>query len=83
MMEESDAGFTLCHRLKRRFSECPIVMVSGVVSDARMAFDHHGPGGAWMKVDGFLPKPVRIEQLRRELCRLLDGDGAAVAKERR
>jgi two-component system alkaline phosphatase synthesis response regulator PhoP len=72
MMERTDSGLTLCHLLKGHFSGCPILMVSAVASDAGLLFDPSGPGGEWMKVDCFLSKPVSLEQLQRELCRLLD-----------
>lgn len=74
MMEEDDAGFTLCHNLKKKFPEMPIIMVTGVASEAGLAFnvktrEEH----KWIKADALLEKPVRTEQLQREIKRLLQG----------
>ncbi|GAB4285017.1 MAG: hypothetical protein Kow0029_31750 [Candidatus Rifleibacteriota bacterium] len=74
MMEEEDAGFTLCHNLKKKFPLMPIIMVTGVAAEKGMAFnvktrEEH----RWIKADALLEKPVRSEQLQREIKRLLQG----------
>lgn len=74
MMEEDDAGFTLCHSLKKKFPEMPIIMVTGVAAETGLAFnvktrEEH----RWIKADALLEKPVRAEQLQREISRLLKG----------
>jgi CheY-like chemotaxis protein len=72
MLEESDAGFTLCHRIKKKNESIPVIMVSGVMSETGFDFDAATPEErAWIKADAFLAKPVRFEQLSRELTRLL------------
>jgi CheY-like chemotaxis protein len=72
MMEEEDAGFTLCHSLKKKFPEMPIIMVTAVAAETGLAFnvktrEEH----RWIKADSLLEKPVRAEQLQREIKRLL------------
>lgn len=72
MMEECDGGFALCHLLKRRWPGLPVVMVSAVTEESGFEFTPQGAGGEWMQADAFLAKPIRIEQLERELDRLLE-----------
>ncbi len=72
MMEEHDAGFTLCHNLKKRLPQMPIIMVTGVAAETGLAFnvktrEEH----RWIKADALLEKPVRAEQLQQEIKKLL------------
>jgi CheY-like chemotaxis protein len=72
MMENSDSGFSLCHRIKQQQPELPIVMVTGVAAESGMRFDSDAVGnGSWIKADAVLNKPVRFEQLEREMTRLI------------
>ena len=72
MMEEEDAGFTLCHKLKKKFPEMPIIMVTAVAAETGISFDvKTREEHRWIKADALLEKPVRAEQLQRELNRLL------------
>lgn len=72
MMEEEDGGFGLCYFIKKRDAAIPVIMVSAVTSETGLDFRGSGGGDhAWVKADAFLAKPVRFEQLRRELDRLL------------
>jgi CheY-like chemotaxis protein len=72
MMEEMDAGFTLCRDIKKTYPECPVVICTGVTSETGMAFDAAtDEERAWVKADALLDKPVRFEQLRREIERLI------------
>ncbi|MDN5278508.1 MAG: hypothetical protein PWR01_2473 [Clostridiales bacterium] len=74
MMEEEDSGFTLCHNLKKRLPEMPIIMVTAVASETGLSFnvktrEEH----RWIKADALLEKPIRAEQLQKEINRLLQG----------
>ena len=72
MMEQSDAGFTLCHHIRRKHPTLPIVLVSAVNSETGLEFDAaSGAEKSWIKADAFLSKPIRFEELKRELDRLL------------
>ncbi|MBN2311601.1 MAG: response regulator [Candidatus Hydrogenedentes bacterium] len=74
MMEEMDAGFTLCHDIKKKDPSVPVIMVTGVASEAGMEFDAAtSEERSWIKADSMLAKPIRFEQLRREIGRLLKG----------
>ena len=73
MMQEVDDGFALCHQLKRRRGDLPVIMVTAVTSETGMAFDAStSEERSWVKADAVLAKPVRLEQLQREIDRLLE-----------
>lgn len=77
MLEEADSGFTLCHRMKRAHPDVPIIMLSGVAGETGLAFDATTDDErSWLKADVFLNKPVRFEQLLREIRRLLRPESA-------
>ena len=72
MLEHLDAGFTLCHRLKRRHPDTPVILLTGVTSETGLQFDHAtSEERSWVKADAMLAKPIRFEQLHREIDRLL------------
>jgi CheY-like chemotaxis protein len=72
MMEHHDDGFVLSHHLKRRFPGLPVVLVTAVTSETGLSFDPSSPEErAWVGADAVLAKPIRFEQLRREVERLL------------
>lgn len=72
MMEDVDAGFTLCHHIKVRYPDVPVIMVTGVTADTGLEFEAVTPDEKrWIKADAILSKPVRFEQLDREVRRLL------------
>ena len=68
MMEHMDAGFNLAWRIKRIDESIPVILVTAVESETGMGF---APGGDWLKADAVLAKPVRFEQLKREIERLM------------
>ena len=72
MMEHHDDGFVLSHHLKRRFPGLPVILVTAVTSETGLVFDPSSPEErAWVGADAVLAKPIRFEQLRREVDRLL------------
>jgi len=72
MMEEVDAGFTLCYHIKKKDPTIPVILISAVTSETGMEFDAATPEErSWVKADAMLAKPVRLEQLKREIARLL------------
>jgi CheY-like chemotaxis protein len=72
MMENPDAGFTLCHWLRKQAPAMPVILVTSVNSetglDFAMATEEER---SWIKADAMLAKPIRFEQLKREIDRLL------------
>jgi DNA-binding response OmpR family regulator len=78
MMEHHDDGFVLSHHLKRRFSNLPVIMVTAVTSETGLVFDPASPEERrWVGADALLAKPIRFEQLKREIDRLLAAASAA------
>jgi len=71
MMENTDDGFVLAHRIKSLHPDLPVVLVTAVTRETGMEFDLSREGGGWIKADAILAKPIRYEQLARELERLL------------
>ncbi len=72
MMEHPDAGFTLCHHIRKRDPSIPVILVTSVNSESGMDFDAATEEErSWIKADAFLAKPIRFEQLKREIDRLL------------
>lgn len=74
MMEDMDSGFTLCHHIKQLDADIPVIIVTAVTSETGMLFDKDQGAGAWVKADAVLAKPVRPDQLQREINRLDKGD---------
>ena len=71
MMEHSDSGFVLAHRIKARDASIPVILTTAVTSQTGFDFDAAGgAGGTWVKADVILDKPVRFEQIMREIERL-------------
>jgi CheY-like chemotaxis protein len=74
MMEHEDGGFALCYHLKRMAPEVPVIIVTAVASDTGLEFDAAtDEERSWIKADALLAKPIRPEQLRKEIERLLPG----------
>jgi len=72
MMEHSDAGFVLAHKIKQLEPPPPVILVTAVMSEKGIGFDATTPEErSWVKADVVLDKPVRFEQLQREIERLL------------
>ena len=71
MMENTDDGFVLAHRIKSAHPDLPVVLVTAVTRETGLEFDLSPEGGGWIKADAILAKPIRFEQLRREIERLL------------
>jgi len=72
MMENMDSGFVLCHHVKRLFPETPVILLTAV--KAATGLDFHpqsNEAASWVKADVLMDKPVRPEQLRQEVRRLL------------
>ena len=72
MMEERDSGFVLSYEIKKLYPETPIILLSSVMSATGLNFHVNGKEArAWIKADALLDKPVRFEQLKEEIGRLL------------
>jgi CheY-like chemotaxis protein len=72
MMEEKDSGFVLSHQLKKLYPDLPVILLTAVAGATGLSFAaRHSDEQSWIKVDKILDKPVRPEQLKSEVRRLL------------
>jgi two-component system, OmpR family, response regulator len=72
MMENQDTGFILCHLLKSKYSDVPIIIASAVTAETGLLFDvDSDEDKQWIKADMFLDKGIRLEQLQKEINKLL------------
>lgn len=72
MMEHQDGGFALCYHIKKLRPSLPVILVSAVTSETGVEFDATtDEERSWVKADVMLAKPIRFEQLLREIHRLL------------
>ncbi len=78
MMERDDAGFQVCHALKKdpRTKSVPILMLTGVNKARNLGFDLKSPSAReWIKADDFAEKPIRPENLLARVHHLLKTPG--------
>lgn len=72
MMEHMDGGFALAYHIKKKDSAIPVIIVTAVANETGLEFDVvTDEERSWIKADAFLAKPLRYEQLQREINRLL------------
>ncbi len=72
MMENQDTGFILCHKIKSMYPDLPIIIVSAVTAETGMLFDVTTEEEQdWVKADLFLDKGIRMDQLHKEINKLL------------
>lgn len=74
MMEHPDGGFALSYHIKKKKADLPVILVTAVTSETGIEFDAAtDEERSWVKADAFLAKPIRFEQLLREINHLLKG----------
>lgn len=79
MMENMDSGFVLSHYLKKIYPDTPVILLTAVTSATGISFDTHDTTEkSWVKVDKVMDKPVRAEQLKAEIRRLLKEENVAM-----
>ncbi len=72
MMENQDTGFILCHKMKRQYPDVPIIIASAVTAETGIMFDVDSQEDMdWIKADLFLDKGIRMDQLHKEINKLL------------
>ena len=75
MMENMDGGFSLAYHIKKKDQSIPVILVTAVASETGLEFDAAtDEERSWVKADVFLAKPIRFEQLLREIKKLLKQD---------
>ena len=82
MMEEMDSGFVLAHHIKQLYPDTPVILLTAVTSATGMSFGTPSTEArSWLKAECVLDKPVRPDQLRAEVQRLLATAAHADAPE--
>lgn len=82
MMDNPDTGFTLCYYLRKIAPSIPLILVTSIVSETGLDFSLASDNDrAWIPADALLAKPIRFEQLRGEIDRLLPGKAEPTAAE--
>jgi DNA-binding response OmpR family regulator len=72
MMENQDTGFILCHIIKNKYPDVPIIIASAVTAETGLLFDVDSEDDKeWIKADLFLDKGIRKDQLQKEINKLL------------
>jgi len=76
MMEHHDSGFAVAFHIKKKNPAIPVILVTAVASETGLAFEAATrEEQSWIHADVVLDKPVRLEQLLREIKRLLKVHG--------
>ena len=72
MMENRDSGFILSYKLKKKYPDVPVIIITAVTSDTGMIFGADADREkTWIKADRYLEKGLRTEQLEMEISQLL------------
>lgn len=72
MMENQDTGFILCHKMKTIYPDVPIIIASAVTAETGIIFELNSQEEQdWIKADLFLDKGIRMDQLHKEINKLL------------
>ncbi|MDL2296615.1 response regulator [Bacteroidales bacterium OttesenSCG-928-B11] len=73
MMDNKDSGFILSYKMKKKYPDVPVIILSAVTSDTGMMFGvNTDEEKAWIKADCYLEKGLRTEQLEKEIFQLLN-----------
>jgi len=70
IMEEMDSGFVLCHKIKKtdHGKKIPVFMLTSATYETGFKFNSStSEEKDWIKCDGFLNKPVVVEELLSKL----------------
>ncbi|MCE5278502.1 MAG: response regulator [Planctomycetaceae bacterium] len=72
MMDHKDSGFVLAHYSKRLYPDTPVILLTAVASVTGISFAAAtSEARAWVKTDAVMDKPIRPEQLKAQIHKLL------------
>lgn len=72
MMENYDGGFGLSEHVKKMDPTIPVILVTSVTNELGFKFTTNTEDErSWIKADAILNKPIRFEQLMKEMGKLL------------
>jgi two-component system, OmpR family, response regulator len=72
MMENEDSGFILSYKIKKKYPDVPVIILTAVAAETGITFDIQDENNRkWIKADVFLDKGIRTDVLKGEIERLL------------
>jgi len=72
MMEKEDSGFILCYRMKRKFPDVPIILLTAVSAETGLVFGVNSEDERkWIRADLYLEKGIGYDQLYKQIIKLL------------
>ncbi len=72
MMENQDSGFILSYKIKKKYPDVPVMIVTAANSVTGMVFSTETyEDKKWIKADLYLEKGIRQDQFHREIKKLL------------
>jgi CheY-like chemotaxis protein len=72
MMENEDSGFILIYKIKKKYPDVPVIILTAVAAETGITFDIQDENNRkWIKADLFLDKGIRSDVLKSEIERLL------------
>ncbi len=73
MIDKHDSGFILSYKLKQKYPDVPVIILTAVTSETGIQFGLDDETAKnWIKADLYLEKAVRQDQLHREINKLLN-----------
>ena len=71
MMDNMDSGFVISYEIKKKNPQTPVIIVTAVKSQTGFSFESMTESEKkWIKADMILTKPVRAEQILREIQKI-------------
>jgi DNA-binding response OmpR family regulator len=72
MMENKDSGFILSYKIKKKYPDVPVIIVTAVTAETGMMFGLNTEEERnWIKADMYLEKGLRSDQLQVQINKLL------------
>ncbi len=72
MMDNKDSGFILSYKIKKKYPEVPVIIVTAVTAETGMMFGlNTDEEKQWIKADLYLEKGLRFDQLQVHVNKLL------------
>ena len=73
MMDKMSDGFELSRTLKseEKYKKIPILMLTAIGEKTGFSFSGDGGDGAWLPVDDYAEKPIKIEELISKVNKLI------------
>ncbi len=72
MMEHEDSGFILAFKMKNRYTDVPIIILTGVKNETGMSFELDSQEDKkWIKADLYIEKGISADELNKAIIKLL------------